>query len=1314
MKLAHLSDLHFTMQDRTEEYLSVWGNMCHRLRALGCPPVVITGDIFHEKTQLSSRVVDLARRCMYELCELSPAVYVIAGNHDFLQQNPDICDSVTAIFGHAFHPRFHYLKESGLYEFGELGFGVLSVFDALAVGAPSGRRASVSMPSPGAFSSAVRHRVALFHGSVVDSTFFGGWTPPAGTADFFRVDLFRGYDVALLGDNHCPQFHPGTLAAPAWGYAGSLLQQNFGESLEHGFLLWDLETRTAHLEVVENAWAFATSRMLHPGELELHLGGRWQRVTDVEAFPSRSVRLRCYVPIPDHSTYSEVAQCFQSSPLGTTCRLERLVLLRNPHRETEAEAGTEATGAEDRLLPSTRLEPATAPSLLTPLPVWVQQTVGAQCPSLAPLLQTWLQDPAQMVPWELFREDGEEQTRSVAYKRDTLLLLERAQRALGIAPEEGGVAEIGTWRVCRLAWDNLLSYGPGNELIFDEQGILLLRGANGTGKSAVLDILCLALFRSPIRERGRSLLHLLRKGASSFTVTCEIEHTGRVYRIHRQGRKTTRAGKETLTVSDSLFEVTGDGALRSLLQGESDADGGETTNRTELGMERFLRELLGTKEEFLASSLLAQGDQEPFLRRNAAEQKAYLQKWLRLDKLEDVSAFVNKCEKGWTNLRAKVSARLKDAREALDRLRGTYPWLALDAQHHPEEETGRMERAREREALQTEMMRWAAEGLGRVPGPLERWEQEDAKWQAHQLCRPSDVAPLSLTEEEMRLRSIEDEWTRLGGTEDADDNAEEEPETPTVSWEEVRAGKRAEKKTLERLEDALNRKLANRPAEPEAEAMYKAWQRRCADALARWGTDWTSTKAKTLREKRLRVQWVETRIATLRATMEEISWNPDCWACQKTSAAARRKEDTRELESLEKERTKLLDQKLPLLEEIDAYLQWDAEAAREVPRWETWEARRKAFSEWTEEVESLRAQMKTARKNKRAWQEWVDLWEAYHAAEGRRARRELTEERVRLREQVADIQRRREAWSLWDLENERLTKTKNEAAAAWRRQQWNHAHARCLELEAQSLAAERRATEHRVAIEEWSQTMERKERLEKSYLETEQRLEGLGWLDRLLVGDKGESYASSVLQKVVPWVMGRVHDLLGDTSDLRLTQDAASGEWNLHVPSTGLTVPTCMASGYQMFLLGLCVRVVLLELAGRRCQQLFLDEGFTACDGDNLARMPDFLQRIRSLFHSILLITHLPILTHAADRLLPIAVDPLTGASLVVRSNPCPQPAAEPGEMKNQDTHSGSAAFSKYKVAELRELLLQRGITPPSKAKKNELLDILLERRDRG
>ena len=69
------------------------------------------------------------------------------------------------------------------------------------------------------------------------------------------------------------------------------------------------------------------------------------------------------------------------------------------------------------------------------------------------------------------------------------------------------------------------------------------------------------------------------------------------------------------------------------------------------------------------------------------------------------------------------------------------------------------------------------------------------------------------------------------------------------------------------------------------------------------------------------------------------------------------------------------------------------------------------------------------------------------------------------------------------------------------------------------------------------------------------------------------------------------------------------------------------SSGFQQFIIGLGMRHALGSIGGtgNNLQHLFIDEGFTACDAENLEKAFDILQLLiqRGHYKSILLISHL-------------------------------------------------------------------------------------------
>jgi DNA repair exonuclease SbcCD ATPase subunit len=98
------------------------------------------------------------------------------------------------------------------------------------------------------------NKIVLFHGPVNKAQTDIGYTVSSNS---FQVDMFDGFDMAMLGDIHKRQTFGEGYEHIA--YAGSMIQQNHGELLEnHGYLLWDIPTRTFTEHHIHNDYGFLT------------------------------------------------------------------------------------------------------------------------------------------------------------------------------------------------------------------------------------------------------------------------------------------------------------------------------------------------------------------------------------------------------------------------------------------------------------------------------------------------------------------------------------------------------------------------------------------------------------------------------------------------------------------------------------------------------------------------------------------------------------------------------------------------------------------------------------------------------------------------------------------------------------------------------------------------------------------------------------------------------------------------------------------------------------------------------------------------
>jgi DNA repair exonuclease SbcCD ATPase subunit len=80
------------------------------------------------------------------------------------------------------------------------------------------------------------------------------------------------------------------------------------------------------------------------------------------------------------------------------------------------------------------------------------------------------------------------------------------------------------------------------------------------------------------------------------------------------------------------------------------------------------------------------------------------------------------------------------------------------------------------------------------------------------------------------------------------------------------------------------------------------------------------------------------------------------------------------------------------------------------------------------------------------------------------------------------------------------------------------------------------------------------------------------------------------------------------------------------------------ASGFQRWMFGLGIRISMAFLGASvvSCDQIFIDEGFVACDTEHLSRVPDFLEDLLKKYKTVVLVSHLEEIKNCASIKIPI------------------------------------------------------------------------------
>ena len=459
-RIYHIADIHIRNVKRHKEYREIFYQMFDEIKNRGTDDslIYLAGDIAHAKLEMSPELVKEITWLFTECSNLCPTI-LIAGNHDCNMNNSDRMDVLTPIVDALKLPNFYYLKDTQVWNYGGVGFGVFSIFDK-----------KENWPKADDFIlQRFDRKIALFHGPVDNSQTDIGYVV---SSRHFTTDMFDGYDLALLGDIHKRQ----EMISPKGCkvvYAGSLVQQNFGETLDkHGFLVWDLDTLTYEGVDIHNNYGYYTMDVSN---------GVVPDVTDMPVHPRLRVRFFDTDSVDTKKAITEIKIKYGVDDF-TTIRTDSLSQRKTGDRDSKLEL--------DDITDVTYQNSLISDYIQRMLPfIDDEELKGIQ------LLNKEINDRIEL----------DELTRNVK------------------------------WKPVRFEFSNMFSYGEDNVINFDKvRGLMGLFAPNASGKSSLFDAISFTLFDKS--SRAFKAANILNNRKSDFHCQLDFEIEGIPYFIRREAR----------------------------------------------------------------------------------------------------------------------------------------------------------------------------------------------------------------------------------------------------------------------------------------------------------------------------------------------------------------------------------------------------------------------------------------------------------------------------------------------------------------------------------------------------------------------------------------------------------------------------------------------------------------------------------------------------------------------------------------------------------------------------------------------------------
>jgi DNA repair exonuclease SbcCD ATPase subunit len=459
-KILHIADIHIRNYKRHKEYRQVFRKLYKEARTLPKNSLIyVGGDIVHTKTDISPELVQIVSEFLNRLANIRPTI-VIAGNHDANLNNKSRLDSLSPIIENLANENLYYLRDSGIYNIANIDFVVYSILDE-----------PEEWPNPK--DSTSKNKIGLFHGAVNNSKTDAGYTV---RDESLPLKTFSGCHMVMLGDIHKYQY---LNKAETIAYAGSMIQQNFGETFEnHGYVIWDVETRKSEFFNIHNDYGYYTLRVKD---------GILPNIDNIPKYP----RLRF---ITENTTQAQIKEMLIE--IRKKCKVHDFVAIK-----------------ADRL---SNMSNNSRGSIAITKDIRDSEYQNK-------LIEEHLERNFPIV-------DGAILKRIRNINRDLNKLLPDVEIGRNI-----------NWKPKKFEFSNMFSYGENNIINFNNMtGAIGIFAPNHAGKSAILDALAYCIFDKCSRTKMAAAV--INNKKNNFTCKLNFEIDGVDYFIERKGKRKKDGG----------------------------------------------------------------------------------------------------------------------------------------------------------------------------------------------------------------------------------------------------------------------------------------------------------------------------------------------------------------------------------------------------------------------------------------------------------------------------------------------------------------------------------------------------------------------------------------------------------------------------------------------------------------------------------------------------------------------------------------------------------------------------------------------------
>lgn len=618
--IFHVSDIHIRNGDakfcRYQEYHDVFDRLYDSLKkktktiAYDEFVIIVSGDIFHNKNNIGNYGLLLYKTLLEKLTSIGRTI-IFHGNHDKNQNEVDQPSLLASTFD---IPNLTILDKSTSFSIDDIGFSYVSIDDTLDTYKTCGRIATLP-PFPQT-EQKTKYKVALFHGTFTHVRLYNG-TSVSEEHKPYPFEWIKDYDFAILGDIHLRQY--GTYNDKTlWGYSGSLIQQNYGEDIiNHGYMIWNIRKKQIEEVNVYNDVGLLNVKQ-EEGELLIRIRGKYESL--VKYIETNCVMFPRNVNIKLHSNIDMIV---------LMKLLSQYNISYNVIGSSDVIGMSDVIGSSDVSDVGSNNDNDIHIDKHTMLKHFHKHLSQEQHTIFSEILKNneYLLFDVSKYPEELHSECHKK-------NKELSVMINNCTKS-----DDNKIFKH-PFKIKYLEWSNLYCYENKNYIDFEStyRNTFLISGSNGTGKSAIYDILVLAIWGDITTNKQNPLSAgvINHKHDNAYTII-DIISGNNVYRIKRIF--SSLANKHTLSRQKIIFYKD------------------DTVVKKDNACTEEILKITGTLEDFLASSMITQNVDYDILKMNYKDCLSMIDKAANIDYVYNLYTLFKGCMNKYRDLHKVIESK---------------------------------------------------------------------------------------------------------------------------------------------------------------------------------------------------------------------------------------------------------------------------------------------------------------------------------------------------------------------------------------------------------------------------------------------------------------------------------------------------------------------------------------------------------------------------------------------------------------------------------------------------------------------------------